>query len=43
MDSKSLATQAFAAEKFGADSPAAKTTIENGDTNIALVARRRPA
>jgi predicted dehydrogenase len=37
MDSKSLATQAFAAAKFGADSTAAKTTIENGDTNIALV------
>ena len=37
MDSKSLATQAFAAAKFGADSSAAKTTIENGDTNIALI------
>jgi predicted dehydrogenase len=37
MDSKSLATQAFAAEKFGPDSAAAKITIENGDTNIALV------
>lgn len=37
MDSKSLATQAFAAQKFGPDSEAAKTTIENGDTNIALV------
>ena len=37
MDSKSLSTQAFAAEKFGPDSQAAKTTIENGDTNIALV------
>src|SRR5687768_14698792 len=37
MDTKSLATQAYAAEKFGPDSEAAKTTIENGDTNIALI------
>jgi len=37
MDSKSLATQAFAAANFGPDSAAAKIPIENGDTNIALV------
>ena len=37
MDTKSLATQAFAAQKFGADSAAAKIHFENGDTNIAMI------
>ncbi len=37
MDTKSVATQAFAAAKFGADSEAAKINFENGDTNIALI------
>jgi predicted dehydrogenase len=37
MDSKSAATQAWAAEKFGADSDAAKVQFEMGDNNHALI------
>ena len=37
MDTKSIATQVYAAEKFGPDSEAAKVNFENGDTSIALV------
>jgi len=37
MDTKSIATQLYAAEKFGADSEAAKIKFENGDTSIAMV------
>ena len=37
MSSKSAATHAYAAEKFGADSPAAKVEFKNGDTNQALI------
>ena len=37
MDTKSIATQVFAREKFGPDSDAARIDFENGDTNIAMV------
>jgi hypothetical protein len=41
MDSKPAGTKAFAAEKFGADSEAAKVDFENGDTNQALIRTRQ--
>ncbi len=37
MASKSAATQAYAAEKFGKDHPAAEIEFRNGDTNNALI------
>jgi predicted dehydrogenase len=37
MDSKPAGTRAFAVEKFGPDSAAAKVEFENGDTNHALI------
>lgn len=37
MDSKSAATHAYAVEKFGENSPAAKVEFKNGDTNHALI------
>jgi predicted dehydrogenase len=40
MDSKPAGNKAFAAEKFGADSPQAKIDFENGDTNQALIRTR---
>ena len=37
MDSKAAGTKAYAAGKFGADSPQAQINFENGDTNQALI------
>lgn len=37
MDSKSAGNQAYAAKKFGANSPEAKIHWENGDTNLCLI------